>query len=84
MTVKKCLLVALLAVTGIFAPHSTPLFAQIQSGRIVGTVFDPNRAVPFRHGAQELGVKSRIQLIGVIQAVVGQMGELALVGRPQL
>jgi len=45
MTVKKCLLVALLAVTGIFATHSTLLFAQIQSGRIVGTVFDPNRAV---------------------------------------
>src|SRR3546814_10334915 len=46
--------------------------------------FDPLRPVGLRHPAQEARIKTRIELIGIIHAVFGQMRELALQRRLQL
>src|SRR3546814_7338782 len=43
--------------------------------------FDPLRPVGLRHPAQEARIKTRIELIGIIHAVFGQMRELAQIGR---
>src|SRR3546814_3088338 len=45
--------------------------------------FDPLRPVGLRHPAQEARIKTRIELIGLIHAVFGQMRELALQRRLQ-
>src|SRR3546814_470714 len=39
--------------------------------------FDPRRAVGFGHLAQEARIKARIELVAVVQPIVGQMRELA-------
>src|SRR4051812_47486542 len=45
---------------------------------------NPLRALSFRHRAQELRVERRIELIGVVHPVVGQMRELARVSGGKL
>ena len=45
---------------------------------------DPARAVAFGHGPQEARVEARIELIGIVHPVVGQMRELGLLGGLEL
>ncbi len=64
---------------------SVAMFAALAVELDIGDLaFDALRAVRLGHLAQELGVKRRIELVGIVHAIVRQMRELALARRDQL